>query len=158
MWRCLIPLALASGLACAKGPPPEAPITNAEQMCCQKGDAETGLFGGCEVSPKIRQCPESHPLWIRGTISCGPVDAENCLGGRCCEFGEAWGSEGAALDWDPPDAAKEKESAASEGTDSEGADGDSTQDATTEAELSGDTSAGGDVAKSGADAGESKAE
>ena len=41
-------------------------------------------------------------MWLRGVVNCGPVDEAACLGGRCCTFGKAWGSEDATLDWDPP--------------------------------------------------------
>jgi hypothetical protein len=71
-------------------------------MCCQRGDFETHRFGGCIEGHKKRQCPEDHPLWIRGVISCGPV-AKECLGERCCEFGQAWGSENSTLNWTPPE-------------------------------------------------------
>jgi hypothetical protein len=75
------------------------------------------------MSPKVRQCPEDRPLWLRGVVNCGPVDEEACLGGRCCSFGKAWGSEDATLDWDPPgsEAAPTEETAAAEETPSEAA-------------------------------------
>ena len=101
----LSPLLLLGNLGiigCSRQTPPEAPISSASQMCCAKGDVSSGKFGGCIEGFKQRQCPEDHPLWIRGVISCGPVDEAACLGGRCCEFGQAWGSEDSTLDWDPP--------------------------------------------------------
>ncbi len=98
-------LSTCVGFACAgkKKFASDAPIESIDQMCCAKGDAESGRFGGCVVTD--RACREETPLWIRGTISCGAIDEANCLGARCCQFGERWGSDDAELDWNPPDEA-----------------------------------------------------
>ena len=97
----LLPLICLASSGCHSKTPPDQPIASAPEMCCQRGSFETHQFGGCIEGPKLRPCPGKYPLWIRGTVSCGPV-SEQCLGGRCCEFGQAWGSPDAALEWTPP--------------------------------------------------------
>lgn len=107
--RSLAPWALAFGFgfvaACtgARKVPAEAPIENIDQMCCKKGDAKSGRFGGCVVNK--RACRDETPMWIRGTISCGPVNEAECLGGRCCVFGQTWGTPDSKLQWDAPEGA-----------------------------------------------------
>lgn len=40
-------------------------------------------------------------MWMTGNITCTPVDADRCKGGRCCTFSEGPNPANAAVrDWE----------------------------------------------------------
>jgi hypothetical protein len=38
---------------------------------------------GCRLTGR---CRRDEPVWMRGNVTCGPVDEAECLGGRCCTY------------------------------------------------------------------------
>ena len=62
----------------------DEPVEHAPQACCTEADAQLQHFKGCAVSR--RNCRREERWWMRGFVTCGPVDEANCAGGRCCEY------------------------------------------------------------------------
>ena len=63
---------------------PSMPVEQAPEACCTKGDMQLQHFSGCRVGG--RRCGEREVYWMRGAVTCGPVDTANCAGGRCCHY------------------------------------------------------------------------
>lgn len=100
----------------------EASVEFAPQACCTEADAELQHFKGCRL-PR-RNCHKEEKWWMRGHVTCGPVDEASCAGGRCCEY---------KAQYDPSVGKPAEEAADSGGSDSGDAD-----DATDEVEAADD--------------------
>jgi hypothetical protein len=102
-----IPLVvLVLGLAgCGGRHQSTAPVERAAEACCTVGDAELQHFAGCRVGGG--RCRQAEVFWMRGAVTCGPVDADNCAGGRCCHYRPRY----------DPAAGGQPEGVAGEGTD-----------------------------------------
>lgn len=78
--RRLVPaLLLAASLGCKVDGAPEQPVEGHLELCCRSGGPLE--FSGCRASG---QCRAAESIWLRGPMSCGPVEPETCAGGRCC--------------------------------------------------------------------------
>jgi hypothetical protein len=81
-----IPLmVLVLGLApgCGGRHPPTQPVDRAPEACCTDADEQLQQFAGCRVGGRCRQ---SEVFWMRGAVTCGPVDEASCANGRCCHY------------------------------------------------------------------------
>jgi len=108
--RVWVPLLVGLWLSACGRVPPEQPIDFIDQACCSEADTKLSEFKGCLVGKK--NCPKSHKWWMRGQVSCGPVDDAACAGGRCCTYLDQYDPEIGVPDedWAPPGFPK-KESA-----------------------------------------------
>jgi hypothetical protein len=117
-------LAFALLVGCGGRHQPTEPVERAPEACCTAGDMQLQKFAGCRVGG--RRCGEREVYWMRGAVTCGPVDAGNCAGGRCCEYRPRYDpsigappSE-ASIDETPADVDDEAEEPAATSPDSEG--------------------------------------
>jgi len=75
------------------------PIALTANACCKRGTADMTEFAGCRPTA---QCRADEPIWMRGAVTCGPVDPDVCLGGRCCRY--RTGGRDELFDWERPPA------------------------------------------------------
>lgn len=57
------------------------PVAGSQELCCKQAGDDNVSFVGCRATG---HCRNSEPVWVRGPVSCGPVEPEGCEGGRCC--------------------------------------------------------------------------
>jgi hypothetical protein len=81
-WRWWLVFAVVI-VACGPRYKPTDPIGGIPEACCSKADRALQHFKGCRPTGR---CSAKEPFWLRGAISCGPVDAAACEGARCCEY------------------------------------------------------------------------
>ncbi|MCA9653628.1 MAG: hypothetical protein H6712_07755 [Myxococcales bacterium] len=83
---------------------PEASIEGAPQACCTIADPQLKSFKGCRIPHRNCKSRQGEKWWMRGSVSCGPVDEANCDGGRCCTYQQQYDpSIGAPIEnWAPP--------------------------------------------------------
>ncbi|MCX4244620.1 hypothetical protein [Paraliomyxa miuraensis] len=77
-------IALAAGLGGCRTIKADAPVEGAAEACCTHADFELKNFEGCRIPG--RHCGGEEKFWMRGNVVCGPVDAAQCEGGRCCSY------------------------------------------------------------------------
>jgi len=97
--------ALALVVGC--GPRFEAnePVDMVNDACCRVANDDMSKFAGCRPTGR---CAKDEAIWMRGYISCSPVEEERCAGGRCCEYRPMLGSPDAVLHWDDSSGDDEK--------------------------------------------------
>lgn len=61
-------------------------VEGAPQACCKSADPKLQHFSGCRVTGGNCQMRKGEKYWMRGAVSCGPVDEGKCEGGRCCGY------------------------------------------------------------------------
>ena len=100
----IVCLGLVFGSGCRARYDASEPINAIPTACCKEGDQELQHFKGCRPDGR---CKSGEPYWLRGAITCGPVDEAACAGARCCEY---------RTQGDSPNTSSEEESSASEPT------------------------------------------
>ncbi len=65
---------------------PEVSIEGAPQACCLSADPTLQNFKGCRIPRRRCKSRQGEKFWMRGAVSCGPVDEQQCEGGRCCAY------------------------------------------------------------------------
>lgn len=65
---------------------PDVSVEGAPQACCTSADPKLQNFEGCRVTGGNCQMRKGEKFWMRGAVSCGPVDEAACEGGRCCHY------------------------------------------------------------------------
>ena len=83
---------------------PQQPVEQTAQACCTRADPQLQHFEGCRVARGECRMRKGEKFWMRGRVTCGPVDPERCAGGRCCSYRPVYGSpsEDAGTEADPP--------------------------------------------------------
>lgn len=76
-------LALALLIGGCRSVSPQLPVSGDEELCCKTASSDNVSFVGCRVA---QLCRTAEPVWVRGPLACGEVDAKKCEGGRCCEL------------------------------------------------------------------------
>lgn len=80
-------------------------VDGAPQACCTTADSKLKEFEGCRIlqrgSCKARK---GEKFWMRGHVVCGPVNEEECDGGRCCTYKPQYdpGINEPVENWAPP--------------------------------------------------------
>lgn len=74
---------LAPGCRAVK---PDASVEGAPQACCTTADFKLENFKGCRIPQRSCRSRKGEEFWMRGNVWCGPVDAGQCEGGRCCSY------------------------------------------------------------------------
>lgn len=92
--------ALASLASGCRGGSPSEPVPQATEACCKVTSEDRQRSAGCRIAGR---CRGSEPVWMRGAVSCGPVESERCMGGRCCRFLSRDEQVGPIYDWDADD-------------------------------------------------------
>ena len=103
----VIPVAAAIGLGAACGRiSPTEPVELIDQAWCAEANPELTQFRSCVLGR--RNCPKTHKWWMRGQVTCGPVDDDKCGGGRCCNYRPQYDPSVGEPDedWAPPGFAK----------------------------------------------------
>lgn len=90
-------LVLGLGLGCGPRFAPSEPVDMVNDACCRVANDSMTKFAGCRPTGR---CAKEEAIWMRGYISCSPVEEERCAGGRCCEYRPMLGSPDAVLHWD----------------------------------------------------------
>jgi len=65
---------------------PEAAVEGIPQACCTSADPKLQDFKGCRIPQRSCKSRKGEKFWMRGSVSCGPVDEAQCAGGRCCSY------------------------------------------------------------------------
>jgi hypothetical protein len=83
---------------------PEASIERTPQACCTWGDFQLQHFKGCRIPTRDCRASKGERYWMRGYVTCGPVDEANCDGGRCCSYKPQYADDLAEPieNWSPP--------------------------------------------------------
>jgi TonB family protein len=76
-------LAALCALAGCRVTEPEAVVAGHRELCCKAANPDNLGFVGCRASSK---CRSNERVWVRGPVTCAPLDAQRCAGGRCCEI------------------------------------------------------------------------
>ena len=85
--RPTLPWGILLGLLCGCHPVhPERSVEGIPQACCSVADPKLEKFEGCRIPRRSCRSKKGEKFWMRGAVSCGPVDPENCTGGRCCTY------------------------------------------------------------------------
>lgn len=71
------------GLAGCRVTEPEAVVAGHHELCCKAANADNLGFVGCRTSSS---CRSNERVWVRGPVTCAPLDPQRCAGGRCCEI------------------------------------------------------------------------
>lgn len=105
--RALGVAALAMGLAasCKAKYAPQEPTGVIPEACCKAVSKDMKSGAGCRATGK---CADDEKIWMRGAVSCGPVEPERCMGGRCCSYKQMYGSDDAIYNWDPTEGAPDE--------------------------------------------------
>lgn len=105
--------AVAMGLAasCKAKLAPQEPTGIIQDACCKVISKDLQSGAGCRATNK---CADDEKIWMRGAVTCSPVEPEKCLGGRCCTYRKMYGSDDALYNWDPGEGAAEEDAAPSE--------------------------------------------
>ena len=74
---------LLGGVGCRPRYAARAPVNAAPDACCKSGDAAMKQFSGCRMTDR---CRLNEPIWLRGAVTCSPVERGRCSGGRCCHL------------------------------------------------------------------------
>lgn len=83
---------------------PEEPVERTPMACCTWGDFKLQNFKGCRIPTRDCRSSKGERYWMRGYVTCGPVDEASCDGGRCCSYKPQY-DEGLAEpieNWKPP--------------------------------------------------------
>lgn len=91
-------LAFAVGASCKAKFAPEEPTGVISEACCRVVSKDLKSGAGCRATGK---CKEDEKIWMRGAVTCTPVEPERCMGGRCCTYRQMYGSDDALYNWDP---------------------------------------------------------
>ncbi|MBL4687784.1 MAG: hypothetical protein JKY37_24555, partial [Nannocystaceae bacterium] len=85
-----------------RGVAPADPIERTDQACCAEADANLTHFKGCVVGK--RNCSKKRKWWMRGDVTCGPIDTAQCADGRCCHYRQQYDPSIGETDpnWTPP--------------------------------------------------------
>ncbi len=99
LFRTLAGAALAMGLAasCKAKFAPEEPTGVISEACCKVVSKDLQSGAGCRATGK---CASDEKIWMRGAVTCSPLEPERCVGGRCCTYRRMYGSDDALYNWD----------------------------------------------------------
>ncbi|MEM9461655.1 MAG: hypothetical protein AAGF11_46260 [Myxococcota bacterium] len=110
MSRCLpiamgiaIPIAISIAMGIGGGCrpyDPQEPIEQTAQACCTRADPKLRHFEGCRVTRGQCRMRKGETFWMRGRVTCGPVDEQRCAGGRCCSYRPVYDLPGAQAQTD----------------------------------------------------------
>lgn len=83
---------------------PEQPVERTPEACCTWGDFQLQHFKGCRIPTRDCRASKGERYWMRGYVSCGPVDEASCDGGRCCSYKPQYDANLAepVENWSPP--------------------------------------------------------
>jgi TonB family protein len=71
------------GLAGCRVAEPQQVVAGHHELCCKTANPDNLGFVGCRASSS---CRTSERVWVRGPVTCEPLDAQRCAGGRCCQL------------------------------------------------------------------------
>lgn len=82
---CVIALGwlVAMSVGCRSRDLTKSPLGGHIELCCRSASDDHASFRGCRATNK---CWSNEPVWVRGPLMCGPVEAETCEGARCCSL------------------------------------------------------------------------
>lgn len=70
-------------LAGCRGSDTEQVVAGHHELCCKAANPDNLGFVGCRAS---NSCRTSERVWVRGPVTCEPMDPQRCAGGRCCKL------------------------------------------------------------------------